>query len=173
MSPEARLLNEYQKGWTSGILDGEGSISVVWHKRNKGRLRKNGTRGPKVPYKIPRPSVRITVTNTNRPLLEAFLSIVGTGTIHEKKSKRRSNSTRQRGWTYQNSSHKHIEDFLSQVNLIAKEELRQLALELIKTKKLYKKNGQGTDPEVITKAVSLANQMCILNPRGLKIRKEV
>jgi len=158
----ARIFSEYEKGWLSGLIDGEGSISVVWHNRKKGRLRKNGSRAPlrEIP---PCPSIRMTITNTYLPLLEKAQEVMGVGTIHRKKSKRILASRRRPGWTYQNSNQITVKQVLNQLELVAKGKHRELALELLELKTHYRKNGVGTDPEIRTKAVSVAREINELN----------
>ena len=163
--PRARTLSDYERGWVSGIIDGEGSINVVWHLRTRGRLRKNGTRAPINLLNYPRPSMRLTVTNTNHSLLEEFQEITGVGTIHNKKSKRA--LLKRQGYTYQTSQHSQIKGILSQIRLIAKEDIRKLSLELIELKALYSGNGHGTDPCIKEKAKSVADKICDLNRRSI------
>jgi len=157
-----KTLSEYEKGWLSGVIDGEGSISVVWHNRKLGRLRKNGRRSP-LPTVPPCPTVRITVTNTYIPFLEKVKEVTGVGTIHPKLSKRHSESRRKPGWTYQCSNQSQVRQVLDHVELIIKEELRILALELLDLKTQYKRNGQGTNPEIRLRAIEVAQKMCSLN----------
>jgi len=109
--------------------------------------------------------MRLTVTNTNHSLLEEFQEITGVGTIHNKKSKRA--LRKKLGYTYQTSQHSQIKEILSQTRLIAKEDIRRLALELIELKALYSKNGHGTDPSIKERAKAVADEICNLNRRSI------
>jgi len=149
--PEVRTLNDYERGWVSGLVDGEGSISVVWGK-GKRKLRPHIS-----------PCIRMTLTNSCRPLLEEAQKVLGVGTIHEKKSKRRTTSNRKQCWTYQNADQTTLTQVLPQLRLIVKEEIKSLAIELIRAKAPYRWNGTGMDIETRNKIIGLAQEICRLN----------
>ena len=108
-----KKLTQYQKGWLSGIIDGEGSISLIKEKRP--HFKAGCT------YKA-----RFNVGNTDLKLLKEAQKICGGGHI----CKRKPMENRKQFWTLDISAN-IIRDIFPQIKLIAKEKQKQLLLKAL------------------------------------------
>jgi transposase-like protein len=109
-SPRVTItLNDYEKGWIEGIIDGEGTISL--HKCSKRRFR------PVVAF-----------FNSNADLVEKFIKIIGKQNVSVSlKVKQGHNKP-----VYEVRLHRAVmESLLTQINLIAKSKQQKLLLEYL------------------------------------------
>ena len=111
-------LTQYQKGWLSGIIDGEGCISLIKEKRLYF----------KVGYTY---KARFNVGNTDLKLVKETQKIIGGGCI-VKASKRFREDIRHKPFWNLDVSANIIRDIFPQIKLIIKDEQRKLLLRALK-----------------------------------------
>jgi hypothetical protein len=105
-------LSDYERGYLEALIDGEGSLSLIFAKQ--------------VTSPRPRVDIRISITNINREILDKVKGIVGGGNISRKTPK----GNRKPVYCYQ-ASPTIIRWLLPQLNLIVKREQKQIILEAL------------------------------------------
>ncbi len=120
---------EYEKGWISALIDGEGSLSLL--KVSRPLFRDHYTWVP-----------RLSIANTCRKLLDCAKEIIGSGHIYLKKGK----TYRSPFYQFECTSGT-LRGFLPRIELIAKEKQRLLlieAMDLLKNRKYGLKGDCGS-----------------------------
>lgn len=141
-------LSEYEKGWISGLIDGEGCINFC---------RYGGHNGHYIKYKA-----ALFITNTNLELLQKIQIVIGSGTIASPKVNL---SERKQIYVYMIPPNIQRE-LLPQITLVAKEKQRVLLLEALSL--LTGKGGQGhlRDEQKDKRLTKIFYELKSLNRRG-------
>lgn len=113
LKPKLDTLPEWELGYIAGILDGEGSITMAYA----------STTGVYSPV--------ITVSNTNRFMLETLLAETLLGGVYKKADKRRKSKNYKQGWAWHLGSVEDIHSLLSKVTkyMLVKRPEAELLLE--------------------------------------------
>ena len=110
-------MNEIEKAWIAGIIDGEGCIFIKKRVRSDGKCKFHG-------YQM-----GITVGNTDRRMIDRLKFLTGFGSIHEVIEKRESRNRKSYIWI---TGAKNGFIFLSKIKdyLICKKEQAEIALQI-------------------------------------------
>lgn len=136
------VLNKEEIAYLAGFIDADGTISI------------NFDRGKYIPY--------ISISNTNRPVLDYFHNLIGKGAVCEhKKTKKNYSTAYSIRWVYDKSLE------ISELCLPYLHVKRDRAALLVNEWKLYTpRNGYYTK-EMWNKKLDLVNRMRELNKRGI------
>ena len=123
-------MNDFEKGWLVGIIDGEGSISMD---------RKGHWRQP-----------RIKVASTDMEILDECIRITGSGACVMKKPRKSNHSI---SWCWSLSSTNKVIDVLNEIHLYLKcPKKKRRAKFILDNYKLYsRRNGYYTEEEKVLK----------------------
>ncbi len=128
-------LTQYQKGWLSALIDGEGSISLLKEKRLKFKAGYT--------YKA-----RLNVGSTDLRLLQETKKIIGGGCIIKANKKHREDKGYKPFWNLDISAN-IIRDIFPQIKLVIKDKQRKLLLEALKIISKPVKKGKPRADRVI------------------------
>lgn len=134
--------------WLSGIIDGEGCLSIRFDKQ---RTSIN-----------PAVKIEITIANTSKEFLDIIREIVGSGSINERTFYEEEN--KKRSWVYRMPTGT-VRKLLPNLFLIVKEKQRII---LLKTLSLIGKTHapKKRNPEIEKELIKLKQQLHKLNKRG-------
>ena len=152
-------LTQAQIGYIAGLLDGEGSVSIVRITPKRGR-----------DCKRPMHQLRVIISNTDYRMMKWLLETTGVGHIATRTMKNKNPNWRPSYWYILGA--KKAYDFLMVVYdyLVIKREVADVALEFYSTVLSYKNNiygCKGLTDEIIEHRDLLKNRINKLNQRGI------
>lgn len=141
------VLNDYERGWVSGLIDGEGDIGLEKCKQpNRTGLGRGFAWVP-----------RVGVSNTHRELLERLQTLLG-GSISLCRARR----PNQRDWYRLRMSNRVAECVLNAITLVIKERQRVLLLEACKKTAEHARYSTPNDARL----EQIYLELKVLNRRG-------
>lgn len=146
-------ISSYERGYLEGIIDGEGTITVV---KNKSPKYKCGFQF----------SVKCYISNTDMKLLQHIQKIIGSGSIvmHQKHRPEKNYKT---SFRYQMPV-KAMRILLPQLSLITKEEQRLLAIKALSHLSGHKGLGKPLGQKYENELNKIVSRIRKLNQRGIK-----